>query len=168
MILPNSQVDAIFLALIERLDADNGYNFTFNFSQVKAAREPIHALLNAGYFQDDPDDLQDSFWQMAAGESTEVIQYFNKAPAAFLTLTGILDEIFETPPTDVAQPMQSVHAQTHSKDEDALLARLLESAAENSAVLRKNSITFTSQQLHAFLHEAVNIVRTADAKEVQS
>jgi hypothetical protein len=85
--------EAIFKELVDIMSADNCFHFKFTEQQKARALPHVVALKAAGYFVDDPNDLDGSFWQMAAGEFTEAAEFFNRLPA-YDALGGILNEIF--------------------------------------------------------------------------
>jgi hypothetical protein len=89
--------DNVFRCLLDNMEYDNGFRFTYDDDHKVRAKEPIIQLIEAGYFQDSHYDLDGSFWQCAAGEATEAKEYFSRKPIAYQQLSDILNEIFESP-----------------------------------------------------------------------
>lgn len=87
----------VFAHLVVLMGHDNGCHFTNTPEDAEAALPHIEALMAAGYFLDDPEKLEDSFWEMAAGEDSEQKVYFSRAPEAHAALNAILNKIFDGP-----------------------------------------------------------------------
>lgn len=84
----------ILMTLVGIMNSDNNANFKATHAQAQRARGPIMLLQQMGYFADNPEDLDGSFWQAAAGEHWEAIKYFDRAPKAYRDLSAVLEEIF--------------------------------------------------------------------------
>lgn len=87
----------VYLRLVEILAEDNGCTFKPTQEHYDRARPHVQTLLDAGYFQDDPYDLNGSFWRMAAGEELEAAAFFGTSPEAYWALSEILEDIFDGP-----------------------------------------------------------------------
>jgi len=85
----------VFLALVQVMGDDNGCYFRTTPAQCEAALVPIDQLMSAGFFNDDPEDIDSSFWMAAAGEWTEALDYFANESAAYTALSDILNDIYE-------------------------------------------------------------------------
>lgn len=85
----------VFELLILTMRADNCFAFTYTGEQKVRALPHVEKLVAAGFFADDPNDLDGSFWQAAAGEYTECREFFAREIEAFEALGEILNEIFE-------------------------------------------------------------------------
>lgn len=92
---PMPSVREVFLLLVATMEADNGRHFDMTAAQFERAAPSIRALLDAGFFEDDPNDLDGSWWQMAAGEATEAPEFFARCPEAYEVVSGVLNEIFD-------------------------------------------------------------------------
>jgi len=86
----------VFDQLVKVMEADNGGEFTYTRDQCERAISSITMLQLAGFFADDPSDIDGSYWTCAAGEFTEAKEYFSRAPEAYETLSEILNEVFES------------------------------------------------------------------------
>jgi hypothetical protein len=84
--------------MVETMEADNGDAMAYDDSHLRAALPAIAELCSAGYFADDPNDLDSSFWQAASPGMGDDIAYFDSAPAAYARLKSVLNSVFETPP----------------------------------------------------------------------
>lgn len=84
----------VFMTLVGIMNSDNNADFKATHAQAQRARGPIMVLQKMGYFADNPEDLDGSFWQAAAGEESEAKEYFAKAPKAYADLLSVLEEIF--------------------------------------------------------------------------
>ena len=84
-----------FLQVVRTMGADNGCHFTPTEAEIAAATPVVASMMDAGYFRDDPEDIEHSFWQAAAGEESEARQFFQRAPDAYAQLTEILTAIFD-------------------------------------------------------------------------
>lgn len=94
--LPSSRsVREVFMLLVATMEADNGCYFDLTGEQFERTAPSIRALLDAGFFADDPSDLDGSWWQMAAGEATEAPEFFARCPEAYEVVSGVLNEIFD-------------------------------------------------------------------------
>ncbi len=93
--------DRVFDKLVEVLMSDNGGWFSILPEDRAAALPHIEALIAAGFFRDDPNDFDGSYWQAAAGEYTEVRQYFSGFLEHYLALEAVLNTIFERPVNEV-------------------------------------------------------------------
>ncbi len=85
----------IFTELVEIMGADNGCQFHPSTIDIDEAVPAIEALQRAGYFADETDDLDHSFWQAVAGEETEAKNFFSRAPEAYAQLSTVLNRVFE-------------------------------------------------------------------------
>lgn len=87
-------LNEIFDKLMDVMTEDNGFQFEVTPEHRARAITPIFQLQLAGYFADDPNDLDGSFWMMGAGEYSEAPEYFSRAPEAFDQLSAVLNDIF--------------------------------------------------------------------------
>jgi hypothetical protein len=94
---------AVFLQLLEILMADNGGQYEATPDDHEAAIPLIEQLIDAGFFRDDPNDMDGSFWQAAAGEYSEAREYFAKVIDTYIALDLILNEIFENGAPELAR-----------------------------------------------------------------
>lgn len=94
----------IFHMLVSIMGSDNGVYFPYFAEDRKKVCEPIIAMMQAGYFTGDPEDIDGDFWQMAAGEETEKVAHFNRAHEAFALVEEVLNDIFDRPLDEIAQP----------------------------------------------------------------
>lgn len=128
----------VFAQLIEVLNADNGCHHQVTWPDFLAAEPQIKALQTAGFFADDPDDLDGSFWQMASGEHTERQGYFAACREPFSAMSKILDAIFDRPPErederdEIARKAEAYDAISTPKVADFL------SAVENEALHQRD------------------------------
>lgn len=83
--------------LMDVLDADNGYNHHWSCHDFNAAKEPITALIGSGFFRDDPQDLDGSFWQAASGEASERLAFFAGHNETLARLDEAVNEVFDGP-----------------------------------------------------------------------
>ena len=84
----------VFDKLLDVMAEDNGFRFSYSEAQRQEAVQPIAELQAAGFFHDDPKDLDGSFWQAGAGEMISAEAYFAKAMPAFDKLSDVLNRIF--------------------------------------------------------------------------
>jgi hypothetical protein len=84
----------VFDRLMAVMEEDNGFRFDYSEQHRLEATQPIAELQAAGYFADDPDDLDGSFWMAGAGEYMEAPEFFAKALPAFDKLSDVLNRIF--------------------------------------------------------------------------
>lgn len=86
----------VFHTLINLMIIDNGCGFKPTPDQRHRAIPFIKQLIAEGYFQDDPNDFESSFWHAAAPEFTDAPIYFRYLPA-YKGLDKVLNEIFDNP-----------------------------------------------------------------------
>lgn len=84
-----------FRNLISLMGSDNGCQFRVTPEQEAEALPAVEALLAAGYFADSDNDLDSSWWQAASPCDEDDVAFFNRAPDAYATLSGVLNQIFE-------------------------------------------------------------------------
>ena len=86
--------------IIANMEKDNGVGFedAITTEREEKGMELVRQLQADGFFNDNPDDPDGSFWQAAAGEIEERELYFRKLPA-YYELNALLDEIFNETPT---------------------------------------------------------------------
>lgn len=94
---------AVWLDLMNVLDADNGHTHDWTNADMQEALQPITRLQNLGFFADDPDDLDGSFWQCAAGEETERREFFARGIEHLEALDKVIHRVFD-PEDDAALP----------------------------------------------------------------
>lgn len=85
----------VFNHLVRLLELDTCVRFYPTESDIAAACRPIEQLQTAGFFTDDPNNLDGSFWMAAAGEESERERFFSRARVAFKELDAVLITIFE-------------------------------------------------------------------------
>lgn len=91
----NRSPDQIFDMLINVMEVDNGFiQFGVTPEHRQRSLPAIYELQQAGYFFDDPTDLEGSFWMAGAGERDEAPEFFDLAPDAFDKLSAVLNDIF--------------------------------------------------------------------------
>lgn len=83
-----------FSTVIMHMGLDNGTRYQPTAAQRLSGEAACAELIAAGFFADDPDSLEGSFWQAAAGEMTEAEEFFAAAPEAYTKLSVALNEIF--------------------------------------------------------------------------
>jgi len=81
--------------LMEVLKSDNGGAFYLSPENKERAIPAIDGLLILGFFKDDPNDLGHSFWIAAAGEETQMHEYFKSGGDNWAKLNNVLNDIFE-------------------------------------------------------------------------
>lgn len=114
----------VWIDLIHVMEADNGGSFPFTVSDYLRAEGDLRRLINAGYFQGDPADLNGDYWQMAAGEETEVAARFT---VPFRELHAALNNVFEPSdepvkvPSDLGQIAERILAALRADDHGNLL-----------------------------------------------
>ena len=86
---------AVWLALMEVLDADNGGVHDWTTADMHEALQPITHLQKLGFFADDPHDLDGSFWQCASGEETERRDFFARGIEHLDALDKVIDRVFD-------------------------------------------------------------------------
>ena len=82
------------------METDNGCNFVRSRVDAEIATRAIKEMMDAGYFFDNPHDLDHSYWQAAAPANYDDIEFFSKAKDAYATLSLLLNEIFDRPNSD--------------------------------------------------------------------
>lgn len=81
--------------LLDTMALDNDCTFRPTEEDFAKAEPAIVKLVQAGYFLDDPDDLNGSFWQAATGEQNLRADFFSRDHEAFVVLDKVLDTVFE-------------------------------------------------------------------------
>lgn len=92
---------AVFDELVSVMGSDNGVCFRAEPGDYERALDGVAAMISAGYFQCEVDDLDSDYWQMAAGEESEIAERFCRAPEAFATVNTVLNDIFDRPLPEV-------------------------------------------------------------------
>lgn len=93
--------------IVKAMENDNCCGFTITKADLAEAAGPLQQLLNDGYFANgDSSDIDSDVWMAAAGEYTEVRDYFSRSFNAYLHLDVVLERIFDRLPDEdpVAQP----------------------------------------------------------------
>jgi hypothetical protein len=101
---PTVIASGVFHMLVSIMGSDNGVLFHYDSEDRRRAVPAIVEMIAAGYFTGDPEALDGDFWQMAAGEETEKVEYFSRAPEAFAAVEAVLNDIFDRPPGTTVQP----------------------------------------------------------------
>jgi len=97
--------EEIFNLLLQCMEDDNGGPMPATEAQRAAALPMIELCCSAGYFADDPADLDSSFWRLAAGERSECREFFCRVPdSVYEPLDKILGDVFNSPIDGKVQP----------------------------------------------------------------
>lgn len=148
--------------LIDVLEADNGGRHEWTSHELRDALPAITELLAAGYFADDPQDLDCSFWQAIAGEESESAEYFSRAPEAYTSLLVVLNRVFD--PYESPQPM-SDHAPATRPGAAPELGWLLEKHEQGQIkYLRIENLSDAGFEWHADSLKATRFARRQDAE----
>lgn len=83
--------------LLEIMAADNGGDFLLTTADWIQARPAIEAMIEAGFFTGDPDDLDGDYWLAVAGDQSKAERRFSKCAGKYEELSDILDAIFDCP-----------------------------------------------------------------------
>ena len=59
------------------------------------AKPGLERLIRAGYFKDNPYDIESSYWQIAAGEETTAAAFFSKEPEGYRIVQQVLQQLFD-------------------------------------------------------------------------
>lgn len=81
--------------ILRNLCNDNNIEITRTKEDYERAQPGLKKLIAAGYFADNPYELTDSFWMMAAGEETERVTYFEREPEGFRVVDVVLNDLFD-------------------------------------------------------------------------
>lgn len=97
--------ETVWIRLIAVMEQDNGCVFPTSVGQFARAQPSISALISAGFFAGDWNDLDGDYWIAVAGGDDEAITRF---PDAFSALNEVLNEVFDSPMPPMAAPVQAV------------------------------------------------------------
>lgn len=84
----------VWTCLLDILHTDNGGPFLSSTDDFHRACPYLEVLISQGYFQDNPSDIDSSYWTAVAGEEQEALEYFSDA---YVGLSRVLNRIFEHP-----------------------------------------------------------------------
>lgn len=84
----------VFILVLDAMAADNGHRFPATVGDFIRIHTALESMIDAGYFRDSPDDIDGSYWMMAAGECAEAERFFRKTPASFKVVSQAFDDIF--------------------------------------------------------------------------
>lgn len=87
----------VWLRLLEAMSCDNGCAFTSSTDDYREAKPAIIALIAAGFFASNYDDLDGDIWMVAAGEQGEASARFEGHASAYVMLSNVLNRVFEQP-----------------------------------------------------------------------
>lgn len=89
--------EEVFALILGIMNYDNNVVFLTEPKHAQRAVPYIETMQRLGFFKDDPESMEGSFWQMGAGEETERREFFKIASVSFAGLDAILNDIFDGP-----------------------------------------------------------------------
>lgn len=85
---------AIFEQIVKNMESDHGVNFVPTPQEIRGGAMLCENLRDAGYFMDDPADVDGDFWRAATGDYQRAMAHFKNSPA-YRELNSILETLFE-------------------------------------------------------------------------
>lgn len=85
----------VFNELLEIMSSDSNFKFDAPPEHTSLAIPVIESLTEGGYFRDNPNDLEGSYWMAAAGEELEAKEFFKSKAEDYEKLSLILNSVFE-------------------------------------------------------------------------
>tara|TARA_Y100000748_G_scaffold242089_1_gene206303 strand:+ start:224 stop:1612 length:1389 start_codon:yes stop_codon:yes gene_type:complete len=134
----------VWARLLDNMVTDNGGPYMSSTADFDEARPAIAALIEAGFFLGDPNDLDSDYWQAVGGEVDEAKERFASHAEQYLALDSVLHRVFESP-ADFPAPVEPFQQRVHSWMLECFGPAIAADRAERN---------------HRFLEEALELVQS--------
>ncbi len=91
----NEQPHIVWEYILRNFSNDNNFDCMRSQFDYMRAKPGLERLIRAGYFKDNPYDIESSYWQIAAGEETNAAAFFSKEREGYRIVQRVLQQIFD-------------------------------------------------------------------------